>query len=171
MDMPTTTLPLVCVVHGGAGTIVDSARDTAREGVKLAADAGLAVLLAGGSAIAAVVAATKVLEDHRFFNAGTGSVLNNKGFVEMDALVMSGDRLRVGAVTGVRRTKNPVCLAEAVLHSSPHVFLSGDTADEFAAGVGLQQVEPDDLITAVRREQLKLVRSICISKGYLLSCL
>ena len=103
----------------------------------------------------AVEAATKVLEDDTHFNAGRGSVLNRAGEVEMDALIMEGCTLRLGAVTGVRKTRHPISLARAVLESSPHVFLSGSTTDAFAALKGLELVEPAYFITSARKEQLE----------------
>lgn len=52
-----------------------------------------------------------------FFNCvpGRGSVLNVKGDVEMDALVMDGKTLASGAVSAVRNLANPIQLARLVM--------------------------------------------------------
>lgn len=52
-----------------------------------------------------------------FFNCvpGRGSVLNVKGDVEMDALVMDGQTLASGAVSAVRNIANPIQLARLVM--------------------------------------------------------
>lgn len=47
--------------------------------------------------------------------SGCGSVLNLKGEVEMDALVMDGCELASGAVSAVRRVANPIYLARLVM--------------------------------------------------------
>lgn len=148
---------VVCIVHGGAGYISDAAAPTAKAGVSAAARAGYAVLVRGGSAVDAVEAAVRVLEDAPFFNAGTGSVLNAAGFVEMDALIVDGATLATGAVAGVRRVKNPVTLARAVMERSPHVLLGGEGADAFAVAQGVPTVAPDALITQARRDGLAAV--------------
>jgi hypothetical protein len=44
----------------------------------------------GRHAVDAAIAAVKVLEDARCYNAGCGSVLNAEGYVQMDASVMHG---------------------------------------------------------------------------------
>jgi hypothetical protein len=46
---------------------------------------------------------------------GTGSVLNQKRQVEMDALIMDGDQLRAGSVAAVQNIANPVKLARMVM--------------------------------------------------------
>ena len=46
---------------------------------------------------------------------GTGSVLNSKGEVEMDAVIMDGMSLRTGAVASVHNIANPVSLARLVM--------------------------------------------------------
>lgn len=61
---------------------------------------------------------------------GTGSVLNTKGEVEMDSVIMDGRELQCGSVACVQNIKNPVSLARAVLekvrrqHSTPSLNIS-----------------------------------------------
>ena len=147
-------MPIVIVVHGGAGALPDSAVIGATNGTRAAAEAGFAVLRAGGSAVDAVEAAVRVMEDLPQFNAGTGSALNAAGDVECDALLCEGARLRAGAVTGIRSVRNPISLARAVMDKAPHVFLAGAAGDQFAAAQGLQLAAPGALVTAARRAQL-----------------
>ena len=52
----------------------------------------------GGSAVDAVEAAVRVLEDNEDFNAGRGSLLNNDGEVECDAMIMEGNTLNNGSI-------------------------------------------------------------------------
>src|SRR4030088_2960506 len=103
------------IVHGGAGPVTAERYERLRAGVRRAAEAGHAVLSAGGSALDAVVAAVRVLEDDPEFNAGTGAALTREGTVETDASVMDGDTRRIGAVAAVPDLANPIVLARAVL--------------------------------------------------------
>ena len=83
------------------------------------------MLADGGSALDAVEAAVRVMEDHPVFDAGRGSHLNQDGEVELDAGMMDGCTLMAGAVASVKRIANPITLARRVLHDSEHVFLVG----------------------------------------------
>ena len=65
------------------------------------------------------------------------------GTNELDAAVMDGQARDAGAVCGVTHTRNPVMLARAVMEKSPHVFLSGAGAEEFAREQGVEMVDPD----------------------------
>ncbi|MCI0548698.1 MAG: isoaspartyl peptidase/L-asparaginase, partial [Candidatus Rokubacteria bacterium] len=105
------------IVHGGAGADPAEGRDELREGMAGAVEAGWAALSRGASALDAVEAAVRVLEDHPRFNAGRGSVLTTAGTVETDASIMEGDRLRNGAVGAVSGVRNPISLARRVLES------------------------------------------------------
>src|ERR1700761_7481426 len=147
------------VLHGGAGVIQRSSmtpeRDKAyRSGMDEAVRAAAQVLEANGSAIDAVEAALKKLEDNPLFNAGKGAVFTEEGKNELDAAIMDGKTMMAGAVAGVTRTKNPISLAKAVMQKSPHVMLVGAGADQFAASVGLTQVDPSYFFTEDRWQGL-----------------
>jgi L-asparaginase / beta-aspartyl-peptidase len=155
------------LVHGGAGPRRDQEDpEGAKAGCLAAAEAGLAVLERGGSALDAVEAAARRLEDDPRFNAGTGAVLNAEGTVELDASIMDGEHLRAGAVAVVKTVKNPITLARAVMEHSPHVLLVGDGADAFARTCGIPEVDPSTLITPLQRQRwLERVRSSGTSTG------
>jgi L-asparaginase / beta-aspartyl-peptidase len=129
-------------IHGGAGTIdrasMSPERDAAfRAGLAVALDAGLAVLRVGGAALDAVQAAVVVLEDDPLFNAGRGAVFNDQGFIELEAAIMDGATRCAGSVTGLRRVRNPVLAARAVMAHTPHVMLGFEAAEAFARERGL----------------------------------
>lgn len=154
---------LTMVIHGGAGTIVKEdmtpeLEAAYLEGLKIALDAGYAVLEEGGSAVNAVKAAIVILEDNMLFNAGRGSVFTKKGVQEMDAAIMDGKDLSAGAVAGVRSVRNPIELATEVMRNSNHVFLSGKGANDFAIKQGVK-LEPDEyFFSQFRYDQWKAIR-------------
>ncbi|MFN4297188.1 MAG: isoaspartyl peptidase/L-asparaginase family protein [Brevundimonas sp.] len=142
-------------IHGGAGVIeradLSPEQDAAyRAALSTALEAGAAVLRSGGSALDAVQAAIALMEDDPLFNAGRGAVFTAAGANELDAAVMDGTDLNLGAVAGVTRTRHPVALARAVMEQSPHVMLIGQGADAFAAEQGLEQVDPSWFFTERR---------------------
>lgn len=137
---------LALIVHGGAGLIPAERQGAAAEGCLQAAQAGWRALLAGGSALDAVQTAIMTLEDNPGFNAGTGAVLTRDGRAELDAGLMDGQTLNVGAVAGVRRIKNPILLARQVL-ASEHALLVGEGAEQFAASAGIGLCDPSELVT------------------------
>ena len=156
------------VIHGGAG-VIERSRMTPekdreiRAALDLALQRGSAVLSSGGSALDAVEAAVKVLEDDPNFNAGKGAVITYDGTNELDASIMDGRNRAAGAVTGVGTTKNPISLARAVMEDSPHVFLSGPDADRFAREQKIEQVDPGYFATELRRRQLEAFKSKKVS--------
>lgn len=60
----------VIVVHGGAWAVPDELARALVDGVKVAAREGFSVLTIGGSALDAVEAAVRTMEDNTVFNAG-----------------------------------------------------------------------------------------------------
>lgn len=141
------------IVHGGAGADPAGGEEL-RGGVREAALAGWRVLARDGSALDAVEAAVRVLEDHPRFNAGHGSVLTSAGTVEMDASIMEGDRLGCGAVAAVNRVANPITLARRVLQDGRHVLLVAEGAHAFARATGLPECDPVSLVTERQRARL-----------------
>lgn len=135
-------------IHGGAGTILranmlpETEREY-REALEAAVIEAENILMKNGTAMDAVEAAVRSLEDCPLFNAGRGSVFNHDGKHEMDAAIMDGRTLGAGAVSGVRGIKNPVALARAVMQNTEHVYLTGDGAITFARNIGMH-LEPDD---------------------------
>jgi L-asparaginase / beta-aspartyl-peptidase len=152
------------VIHGGAG-VIERGRMTPeldrglRAGLNAALEAGEAILATGGSAIDAVEAAARTLEDDPQFNAGRGSVLTFDAATELDAAIMDGRDRNAGAVTGVSNSRNPISLARAVMERSPHVFLGGKGADRFAEEQGLEQAPPGYFDIPERRRQLEELKA------------
>ena len=154
--------PYSIVIHGGAGTILRDKMSTEveaeyREVLTKAVKAGHQVLQRGGSSTQAVTQAILVMEDSPLFNAGRGAVFTHDGEVELDASIMRGDDLNAGAVTGVKRVRNPILLAEQVMLNSPHVMLMGAGAEAFAETRELDMVENSYFHTERRRRQLQRV--------------
>jgi len=152
--------PIAIAIHGGAG-VIEPARMTAakaasyRAGLEAALDAGYAVLERGGSALDAVTAAVRMLEDDPQFNAGRGAVLNHEGDAELDAAVMDGTGPRAGAVAAVRHVKNPVDLARLVMEKSNHVLLVAGGAEDFALEHGVVLVPRSYFRTEARERELE----------------
>ena len=145
-SMSHATVSPVLVIHGGAGVIrrdMTPVREkVVRAAMIQALKNGYAQLKAGKPALDAVVAAITVLEDDENFNAGKGAVFTHDGKNELDAAIMDGNTLNAGSVAGVRRIKNPIQLARAVMEKTPYVMLSGDGAEAFAQSIGMPLVEP-----------------------------
>lgn len=146
-------------IHGGAGVIERSTLSPDKEkayraGLDEALRAGSSVLDRGGSALDAVSAAVRVLEDNPLFNAGRGAVFTAEGQNELDAAIMDGKTLKAGAVAGVTRTRHPIDLARMVMEHSPHVMLAGTGADRFSVERGLEQVDPTWFRTEERWQAL-----------------
>src|SRR5438067_7433907 len=108
-------MPIAIIVHGGAGTVTPDRVEIVQEGCGEAALNGWRILQAGGSALDAVEAAVRSLEDNPQYNAGTGACLTSDGNIELDAGIMEGHTLQAGAVACVELIKNPISLAREVL--------------------------------------------------------
>ncbi len=159
-QQPTAKAPRYAIIlHGGAGGEPkewdEAYRAARRHSLSTALDVGVKVLADGGEALNAVEAVVRVLEDDPMFNAGRGCVLNEQGAHELDASIMDGRNLACGAVSGVKRVKNPITLAKRVMTDTRHVFLQSVGADNFAESIGLELVPPEYFITDEQRAAWK----------------
>src|SRR6056300_701208 len=155
--------PIGIVIHGGAGTIlrenmtpeIEAAyRETLAEVIRV----GYTLLKNGASSQEAIEKTIHVMEDSPLFNAGKGAVLTADETIELDASFMNGATLDAGAISGVQTIKHPISAAIKVMESSPHVMLSGQGADQFAAEQGLEIVAPEYFYTEQRIEALNRVK-------------
>ena len=113
-------------------------------------EAGWAILSTGGSALDAVEAATRQVEDNPDdHSVGYDGYPNLLGTVELDASLMDGATRRAGTVGAVHGYRHPITIARAVLERLPHVMVVGDGAERLAAELGMQR---EDLLTEETRQ-------------------
>lgn len=164
MASETGTEEWALAVHGGASATLrhhsDDEHAARHEAIGEALAAGAQILISGGASVDAVEAAVRVLEDAPGFNAGRGATLAREGYAELDASIMDGRMRSVGAVAGLRRVKNPIDLARAVMDRSAHVFLLGEGAEQFAAVEGIALVDPEYFIIPRQRDELQRIIEI-----------
>ncbi len=145
-------------IHGGAGSLMTGSVSPEKEKayhekITEALQAGYSILGKDGSAVDAVEAAVRVLEDSPLFNAGKGSVFNNDGVNEMDAAIMNGKNLKAGAIAEVHTIRNPISCARAVMEKTKHVLLASAGAEKFAKECGLEIVDPSYFYDEDRHKQ------------------
>lgn len=146
------------IVHGGAGDLAKEKATGHIAGCERAVTAALEVMRAGGRALDAVQRAVEVMELDPKFNAGRGSALNEDGGVELDAAVIDGATLRVGAVCAAPPYKHPVAVARAVLEAQRHAVLAGPGVERFAKTLGFESVPMESLVTEAARRRWEAVR-------------
>lgn len=168
---PAPTRPeYVLVIHGGAGNITrenlpDSMAAEYYRELQVALVIGHKILDTGGTALDAVEAVVRYLEDCPLFNAGKGAVFTAEGKNELDASIMDGATGMAGAVAGVTTLKNPISAARAVMEKSPHVMLAGKGAEVFAQQQGLETVPPSYFHTPDRYKSWQEAKAKLDKKG------
>lgn len=150
----------VLVIHGGGGVRPKDEMTPEHEAAYRAAlahslEVGNNVLAAGGTAVDAVEAAIRVMEDSSLFNAGKGASFNRAGFQEMDSSIMDGRTLKAGGAAIVQHVRNPISLARRVMENSPHVLMAADGAEAFAREQGLELVPAHYFFTDRKWESLQ----------------
>ncbi len=158
------------VIHGGAGNITrenlpDSMAAEYYRELQAALVVGHRILDTGGTALDAVEAVVRYLEDCPLFNAGKGAVFTAEGKNELDASIMDGATGMAGAVAGVTTLKNPISAARAVMEKSPHVMLAGKGAEAFAMQQGLEIVPPSYFHTPDRYKSWQEAKEKLDKKG------
>jgi beta-aspartyl-peptidase (threonine type) len=108
------------------------------------------VLKAGGSAVDAVEAGIRLVEENpEDHTVGYGGYPNLLGQVELDAAIMDGRDLAAGAVGAMQGYMHAISVARQVMERLPHVFLVGEGAARFAAEIGFER---RDLVTEEARQ-------------------
>lgn len=146
------------VVHGGAGPVAPDRADRLLAGLRAAAASGEGLLQRGASALDAVVAAVRMLEDDPEFGAGVGSALTRDGTVETCASVMDGKTRRAGGIVAAPDLAAPIIVARALLERGEHAVLAGGAAMAFAAEIGMQPAPRGSLVTPRAQAQWQEVR-------------
>ena len=153
----------VLAIHGGAGTLSRSKMTSFLSSSYLAVlrsslIAGESVLKNGGCALDAVRTSIKILEDSELFNAGKGATFSSSGDHELDAAIMDGESGRAGALAAVKRVKNPIEGAYAVMTTTKHVMMVGEGGEKAAEEGGCEMVENSYFSTEWRKKQLEEVK-------------
>jgi beta-aspartyl-peptidase (threonine type) len=130
-----------------------------RAGLRAAAAQGQMLIDKGATALDAVVAAVRKLEDDPEFGAGLGAALTRDGTVETCASVMDGANRRAGAVAAAPDLAAPVIVARAILERGEQVVMAGMGAMKFAQEIGLGAAAPGSLVTPRTQAQLREVMS------------
>lgn len=93
------------------------------------------VLSAKGSALDAVEAGARHMEDRIDCCVGLGGYPDRDGIVTLDSCIMD-HQSNCGAVAGIEKIKHPVSVARKVMEKTPHVILVGAGAQQFAVENG-----------------------------------
>lgn len=108
-------------------------------------DAAWGVLAGGGTALDAVEAGVRLVEDNPDdHTVGYSGYPNLLGVVELDASIMDGSTRQCGAVGSLRGYRAAITVARAVMERLPHTLVVGEGAARLAAELGL---EAEDLLT------------------------
>lgn len=165
--MTPVTRPAI-IVHGGAWLIPEEEHADHLAGCRAAVLAGYDVLKQGGSALDAVEAAVIILEDDPAFDAGTGAHLNREGRVQLDAGIMDGITLDVGAVAALEHIKNPIRVARRLL-TDKYSFYVGHGALGYARYRGFEIVPPESFVvpreSARYKQRLEQQANLAASQG------
>ena len=98
--------------------------------------AAFAKMSGGGSILDVVEAGARVPEaDPRNHSVGLGGFPDRDGHVTLDAIIMD-DRGSVGAVAALEDVVHAVSVARKVMEQTPHTFLVGEGAKQFALAQG-----------------------------------
>ena len=101
------------------------------------------VLAANGRALDAVEQAGRAIEDEISCCVGLGGYPDRDGKVTLDACIMD-EKANCGAVMFVQRVRNPVSVARRLMETTPHLYLAGKGAEQFAVENGFK-LEPEGL--------------------------
>lgn len=112
-------------------------------------EAAWKILSSGGHALDAVEAGVKVTELEQNCCVGLGANPDREGKVTLDASIM--DHLgNCGAVAALERIQHPISVARRVMEKTPHTFIVGQGAQQFAISEGFPLM-PDQLSPSAQK--------------------
>ncbi|XP_004086525.3 N(4)-(beta-N-acetylglucosaminyl)-L-asparaginase [Oryzias latipes] len=104
---------------------------------KSAAAAAWSCLQSGGSVLDAVEQGCARCEAEQCDGSvGFGGSPDENGETTLDAMIMNGNTMEVGAVADLKRIKNAIGVARAVMEHTEHTLLVGESASVFAENMG-----------------------------------
>uniref|UniRef100_A0A3Q2P355 Aspartylglucosaminidase n=1 Tax=Fundulus heteroclitus TaxID=8078 RepID=A0A3Q2P355_FUNHE len=104
---------------------------------KSATAAAWRALQSGGSVLDAVeMGCARCEVDQCDGTVGFGGSPDETGETTLDAMIMNGNTMEVGAVADLRRIKNAIGVARAVMERTEHTMLVGESASVFAENMG-----------------------------------
>ncbi|XP_039556189.1 N(4)-(beta-N-acetylglucosaminyl)-L-asparaginase isoform X2 [Passer montanus] len=104
---------------------------------RTAAETAWRVLESGGSELDAVERGCGQCEiDQCDGSVGYGGSPDESGETTLDAMIMDGNTMEVGAVADLRRVKNAIGVARKVIEYTKHTLLVGESASLFAVRMG-----------------------------------
>lgn len=104
---------------------------------QIANGAAWPVLEKGGKALDAVEQAAIAIENDINCCVGLGGNPDRDGHVTLDACIMD-EKANCGAVAFLERIKHPISVARKLMETTPHVFLVGEGAQQFALANGFK---------------------------------
>ncbi|KAJ1936601.1 hypothetical protein EC988_008149, partial [Linderina pennispora] len=153
-DVPHAHVPPTIVVHGG---IVPSKHPltpdldaSVRRSLKKSLETGYSILLNGGTAVHAVEAVVRTLENNKLFSAGRGAPISSTGHPLLDATICDGHKQRAASAACASTIPNPIVLARKILESGKMTTACSKTADILAEEFEMPQIDPAQLITEHR---------------------
>jgi isoaspartyl peptidase/L-asparaginase-like protein (Ntn-hydrolase superfamily) len=115
-------------------------------------ETAIKTLSGGGSALDAVEQAIRVVEeDPKTTSVGRGGFPDRDGHLTLDACIMDSDG-NTGSVMFLEHIMHPISVARRVMEKTPHVYLAGDGALQFALEEGFRR---EDLLTKDAEEAYK----------------
>lgn len=98
------------------------------------------VLLANGSALDAVEKGCTVCEELQCDGTvGFGGSPDETGETTLDAMIMDGVTMNIGAVSDLRGIREAISVARKVLDHTAHTMLAGNQATQFAVQMGFEE--------------------------------
>lgn len=123
---------------------------------QIANGAAWPVLEKGGKAIDAVEQAAIAIENDINCCVGLGGNPDRDGHVTLDACIMD-EKSNCGSVAFLERIKHPVSVARKLMETTPHVFLAGEGAQQFALENGFK-LESAELSESAKKSYINWLK-------------